>query len=96
MRSCPDPLTIKEWPPRDQKKGPSLFAVPQMVPRVTVQTFGKRPNDVPCWDRRSDDVVLLAPYSVPPDGCIGAVFFAVRKRVVFFLGIFFLPYQSPH
>lgn len=43
------------------KKAIANLQFPQMVPRVTVQTFGKRPNDVPCWDRRSDDVVLLAP-----------------------------------
>lgn len=30
------------------------------------------------------------PYSVPPDGCIGAVFFAVRKRVVFLIFFFTL------
>lgn len=29
------------------------------------------------------------PYSVPPDGCIGAVFFAVRKRVVFLIFFFY-------
>lgn len=80
-------LQSKNGPPGTEK-GHRYF--PQMVPRVTVQPVGKRPNDVPCWDRRSDDVVLLAPLLHTARWVYrSGLFFAVRKRVVFW--IFFYP-----
>lgn len=85
MKSYPDALTIKEWPLRDWERS-SLFP----------------PNGSTCdrptlWEKTKWRSLLgsavrwcrsAGPPSVPPDGCIGAVFFAVRKCVVF-LGIFF-------
>lgn len=61
-----------------------------MIPRVTVQTFGKRPNDVPCWDRRSDDVVLLAPLLRTAGWVYRSGLFCGQKTCCFF-DFFFYP-----
>lgn len=60
-----------------------------MVPRVTVQTFGKRPNDVPWWDRRSDDVVLLPPLLRTARLVYRSGHFLRSENVLFFFGDFF-------
>lgn len=67
-----------------------------MVPRVTVQTFGKRPNDVPWWDRRSDDVVLLPPLLRTARLVYRSGHFLRSENVLFFFWWFFFYPISLH